>query len=158
MAQLRKLSLETGMEQDDPMGGNDAGMTPPPAGMTPAPPQTGEPPDVSQEGRSETTPRENQPPQGAAPVTSTPKKPAEPSPMAGSSFQPPPIQGVQPFAPLPSQPGVSLAKSRSQALYGSSGGLQGGGLGVPFDPVSDAQSDPISGLLQMLMKSKRGLF
>ncbi len=36
-------------------------------------------------------------------------------------------------------------------MFGSSGGLKGGGLGMPFDPTSNQKSNPIDTLLQQLL-------
>lgn len=88
------------------------------------------------------------PPQlGAVP---TPPGPTEPVPMGG--LMPPPME---PFAPMPSQDPGSLinpagAGPQRRSLFGSMGGLKGGGLGVPLDPVSNQESDPITMLLQKL--------
>lgn len=78
-----------------------------------------------------------------------PRKPMEPSPMAsqGSSMQAP-MPGVLPFKPLPG-PMMGTTQGR---LFGSMGGLKGGGLGLPLDPISDVASDPIDTLIQLLMK------
>lgn len=66
-----------------------------------------------------------------------PRKPSAPTPEAGNVVPP---QGVMPFNPMGSQRG----------LFGRMGGLMGGGLGVPFDPVSNAQSNPLSSLIAAL--------
>ena len=79
-----------------------------------------------------------------------PRQPAEPTPMAGATMQAP---SPQMFEPMGRESNVRLTSSMGGGLYGKSGGLQGGGLGVPFDPTSNAQSDPISTLLQLLMRS-----
>lgn len=94
-------------------------------------------------GRGDETARER----GNNPVA--PKKPTEPSPMAstGSTMQAP-MPGVLPFKPLPPPQGNPVGGG----LFGSMGGLKGGGLGLPLDPVSDVASDPIDTLMQLLMK------
>lgn len=85
-------------------------------------------------------------------VGSVPPSPMEPTVRAG---QP----GIPTFSPMPPVPGVSLAKPRGMgSLFGSAGGLQGGGLGLPFDPVSNQKSLPIDGLIQMLKKGTGGGF
>jgi hypothetical protein len=81
----------------------------------------------------------------------TPGRPMEPSPMAGGVSP-----GPMPFKPMGAPSPVSLTKAPRGNLYGSMGGLQGGGLGLPLDPVSDQKSDPISSLIQML--TQRGKF
>lgn len=87
----------------------------------------------------------------------SPRRPAEPTPGAGSSETissggPAPSPGPLPFEPLEMPMTSKLAKP-ANGLYGSAGGLQGGGLGVPFDPTSDAQSNPIDTLMQLLMSA-----
>lgn len=89
------------------------------------------------------------------PITSTPRQPSAPSPAANSTFQagPPDVgamQGLQPFAPMQGPDAVSQASPKLRSLYGSQGGLQGGGLGVPGS-ASPATNDPISLLLQQLL-------
>ncbi len=61
--------------------------------------------------------------------------------------------GVMPFSPLSGPDPVSGATPRLRSLYGKSGGLQGGGLGVP-GASSVAANDPIQGLIQLLMKGR----
>jgi hypothetical protein len=69
--------------------------------------------------------------------------------MAGSAFQ-----GVIPFDPLPGNGPGAMLRSSSNGMFGSMGGLKGGGLGVPLDPVSDQKSDPINDLINMLTQGK----
>lgn len=106
---------------------------------------------------SQETPRERPPSVGPSstlrPAQATPARPTVPTPMAGSSFQPP--QGVQPFAPMAGPGAASLVKPASRGLYGGMGGLTGGGLGMPSDPTSNAASNPIDTLIQLLTL-KRG--
>lgn len=86
----------------------------------------------------------------------TPGRPSTPTPMAGSTFQPGTeggAGGVMPFNPMRGPSAASMVSSRG-ALFGSQGGLQGGGLGVPLDPTSNSQSDPISTLISQLMKMR----
>jgi hypothetical protein len=115
-------------------------------------------------GRGSLSPRENfsEAPQGGG-GTSTkrpalggmeggsmaaPKRPSSPESMAGSTFEAPsPGPGVLPFNNGGAMGGANLAMSR---LFGKRGGLQGGGLGVPLDPVADEQSDPIALLMKLL--------
>jgi hypothetical protein len=107
-----------------------------------------------------------------------PSRPKTPTPMAGSVSQAEPgatasgdmMAGGEPsggmtapttepgpmlFEPMPGpDPNAFVAplssKLRSGGMFGSMGGLQGGGLGMPFDPTANEQSDPISTLLQLL--------
>lgn len=91
----------------------------------------------------------------------TPSRPSTPTPMAGS------VQGggggVIPFEPLEDtlNEGMDLSPiggepAKLRGLLGSAGGLQGGGLGVPFDPVADEKSDPIALLMELLSQSQNG--
>lgn len=99
--------------------------------------------DPTRPGRGAETPRER----GNTPAA--PRKPMSPDPMAaagGSTFQ----AGVLPFKPLPGP----MGSSPSGSLFGSMGGLKGGGLGIPLDPVSDVASDPIDTLIQLLMRGR----
>lgn len=88
----------------------------------------------------------------------SPARPRTPTPMAGSSISATSgggsSEGVQPFSPMGSPDVGSMATPRSRGLYGSQGGLQGGGLGVPLDPVSNQRSNPIDMLLELLSKSR----
>jgi hypothetical protein len=59
---------------------------------------------------------------------------------------------LQPFQPL-GQPDMSSFVQASQGLYGSSGGLRGGGLGVPMDPTNDAEGG-ITALIEALMRGR----
>jgi hypothetical protein len=70
-----------------------------------------------------------------------------PTPMAGSTMSP---GGTLPFSPLSGPKPVQLVKPRGSALFGSMGGLQGGGLGLALDPTSDQASDPITTLMKIL--------
>ncbi len=161
---LRQLSPFTGMgpdQQGQPnlgMGGED------PSGIlkqvsTPIDPvsaQSGESPRERDAVQNPNGP--NGAAMGGAP-SATLRRPSSPTPMAGSSFTAS-SGGVMPFTPMedstdsaslttPSGPTSQLRGS----LFGSQGGLKGGGLGVPLDPVSDQQSDPISKLIQLLQRS-----
>lgn len=84
-------------------------------------------------------------------TNSTPKKPIEPTPMAGSMGPSinPPMAGVSPEA--------LTSVLRGRGNFGGLGGLTEGGFGMPFDPTSNQKSDPIEGLLSTLRKPK-GLF
>ncbi len=100
-----------------------------------------EQPEVWMPGRGGEAPRERS--------NATPRRPSEPTPQAGSSF----VAGVQPFSPMQASASIgSMATPKLRGLFGSAGGLQGGGLGQPLDPVSNQASDPIDTLIQMLMK------
>lgn len=80
------------------------------------------------------------------------KRPSSPTSMAGSSFQAGPAQtGLMPFQPLGS-PDVSSMVHPHGSVFGSQGGLQEGGFGMGLDPTPNQASDPISTLLQFLMK------
>lgn len=63
--------------------------------------------------------------------------------------------GIIPFKPMGSTMGSSMASPASKGLYGAAGGLKGGGLGVPLDPVSDAASSPIDLLMEMFTSQRR---
>lgn len=97
------------------------------------------------------------PTSSAGPADVAPRRPSMPSPVGGAPASPqqPPMggspSGVMPFAPMAGPSG---------SMFGKMGGLKGGGLGLPFDPQSDAQSDPISKLMMMLKGGGggRGLF
>lgn len=89
------------------------------------------------------------------PITSTPRQPSTPAPASGQTFQagPPDVgtmQGLQPFEPMQGPDAVGMASPKLRSLYGSQGGLQGGGLGIPGS-ASPATNDPISLLLQQLL-------
>lgn len=95
-------------------------------------------------------------------TVASPDQPDEPTPLAGMTSTPP--QAIQPFRPLPETPSStlvgsigSMATPRLRGLYGSAGGLQGGGLGVPLDPTSNAASNPIDSLLSTLTSKRRTL-
>ena len=118
-----------------------------------------------QPARSAEGPREN----AVDRIQATRRRPAEPSPMSGSFFtagggREAPMGGVRPFTPMGDTNGTDLAspmggdvgvtRRSPVALFGSLGGLQGGGLGVPLDPMSNATSDPISSLIESLLKGK----
>lgn len=110
---------------------------------------------TGKEGRASETPRMRQPqpnqPTGAGPgdgARATPGQPRVPTPVSATP-------GVLPFKPMPS--GGNMAQPRLRGLYGSLGGLQGGGLGVPLDPTPNEVSDPLALLAPILAKMK-GLF
>ena len=84
-----------------------------------------------------------------------PRRPDQPTPHAGASEtlggpMPMPSMAPEPFSPMGMPMTSKLARPGGGSLYGSAGGLQGGGLGVPFDPTSDLESDPISTLMMLL--------
>ena len=98
----------------------------------------------------------------------SPPQPNTPTPQAGSST-------MIPFEPMSSAPNVSLVQPQTQTsyaaspnmgssatprlrgLFGGQGGLTGGGLGVPLDPISNSTSDPIDTLLSSLTSKRRTL-
>jgi hypothetical protein len=104
-------------------------------------------------------------PGGGGESHATPMRPPQPTPEAGSSFQATSggdttgQGGLTPFSPLPQTDYAPLARSGGPGglqsgnggLFGSLGGLQGGGLGVPLDPTANEQSDPIDTLIKHLM-------
>jgi hypothetical protein len=94
-------------------------------------------------------------PTGSGPAA-TPTMPRVPTPQAAGQ---PAVSGppVLPFQPMSSPSIGSMATPRLRGLSGSAGGLQGGGLGLPLDPVSNQTSDPIDTLLQGLTSKRRTL-
>jgi len=101
--------------------------------------------------RGSESPRERAGEQGEGPSTqATLRRPSTPTPMAGSVSDGPTgaPSGVVPFNPLPGPGNNTLAGG---GLFGRSGGLQGGGLGVPLDPTSNNASPSITDLLKMLL-------
>lgn len=106
-------------------------------------------PSPGQPSRGSESPRERQ-------GTAVPRRPMEPTPMAGSAS--PASGGLQPFQPMGSPSVGSMATPRLRGLFGSSGGLQGGGLGVPLDPTSNDASPDISSLIAQLLKGGGGQF
>jgi hypothetical protein len=78
----------------------------------------------------------------------TPTMPKVPTPMAGKVS--PASSGVLPFTPMGGGGPSVMLRSPGRQLFGSLGGLKGGGLGIPMDPTNDAASDPISTLIKML--------
>lgn len=95
---------------------------------------------------------------GDGATQATPRRPSSPSPMAGSTFTPASggatgvggSPGVVPFEPMSSPNVGSLTTPVGGGLYGGAGGLTGGGLGVPLDPISNQQSSPLDMLLQII--------
>lgn len=90
-----------------------------------------------------------------SPTEAAPPRPSEPTPMAGSSFNSGMVGGLTPFQPMGTPDIGSMATPRSQGVYGGPGGLTGGGFGVPLDPTSNAQSDPIDTLIKYLLSSSK---
>lgn len=86
-------------------------------------------------------------------ITATPRRPTEPTSMAGSTSP----AGIIPFNPMGSPDIGGMAKPMLRGLYGSAGGLKGGGLGTPLDPISNDQSDPISDLIKLLSQHQGNL-
>lgn len=86
----------------------------------------------------------------------SPRSPRQPSPVAMSGAMP----GVLPFEPMGDTTDMGMAapgsqvfgsvRRRNPALFGSLGGLQGGGLGTPFDPTPNEASDPITLLMKLM--------
>jgi hypothetical protein len=99
----------------------------------------------------------------------TPARPRTPTPMAGSVSESGGPQmgmggGVMPFEPLGDMGDEAFASAggigagvmggpgrRGPSMFGSQGGLLGGGLGEAFDPTPDEATDPIDTLLKKLM-------
>lgn len=95
------------------------------------------------------------------PVSATPSRPNEPTPMAGTMAPP---TGVIPSAPIPDVPDVSMAappaapyNPADSYVGGASlrapvgvGGLTGGGFSLGSDPVPDETSFPIDTLIALL--------
>lgn len=145
-------------------GFDDAGMVGKmPSGRAPGENPTGEPvmkvgpvdsaaggggPESGGQGRSQMGPREMFGAAGAGTAATT-SRPRVPTPGAGGVD---PSGGISTGGPSPFSPMASVGgpMAVSRGLFGRLGGLQGGGLGVPLDPVNDAKSDPISALIKML--------
>lgn len=110
------------------------------------PPDNGDLPEWDPKSRMGESPRER----------AALRRPEEPTPMAGSAFVTNPI----PSEPLgPSVGGIMPTRLRSRGMFGTQGGLLEGGLGEPFDPTPNNQSDPISTLISALLnKGPRRLF
>jgi hypothetical protein len=73
-------------------------------------------------------------------------------PLAGlealsTSSMSPAMQSTEALLPSPA---FQTPRRQRGALFGSQGGLKGGGLGVPLDPVANQQSDPIATLIKLL--------
>lgn len=153
--------------QDNPVTDWTIGSTPTPIDPEP--------------GRSSESPRERLPvpqPTPTRPTSPTPMpgspdplpqpEPA-PGPTIGEPAGPPPGGGGPSGPPIPTinpplgggpstdptQPVPGQAKLRGPSLFGSQGGLQGGGLGVPLNPTNSTQSDPISSLIKQLLQQGR---
>lgn len=148
MAQLRalgrvpqgpmRMQRDSMQDPSEPLDPRQPPIQPPPPPTDPEPPNTGGGQDSGQGARGSETPRERG---GDA----TPTRPMSPDPVVGH----PPVQVTQ---PLPSESPMALTSTlRSRGLFGGAGGLTGGGLGVPFDPTSNSQSDPINTLLKKLL-------
>lgn len=149
-------------------GGDNNDDLPPESGGTPPKSKSGVLTPHSQQGSE--GPRENF---GSRSIA-TPPSPQAPAPFSaapgGGAVPPPPMA---PFDPLPSNPlgdiispggpspyggpAAAGAGPQRRSLFGTLGGLKGGGLGVPLDPVSNASSDPIDSLLSSLQRRKPGL-
>jgi hypothetical protein len=57
----------------------------------------------------------------------------------------------------PPQALTSTLRGRG-GYFGGQGGLTGGGFGMPFDPTSNSESDPISSLLKQILGGGGGSF
>lgn len=148
MAIRRRPQPQLDGEGQDPRVERVGAPQPTQPGLSGSSPLPGVTPGVAppDEGRGEETPRDRQPAPGGA----TPRRPMSPSPMTGST------SGLQLFNPMPGPSPVTLANPAKRGMFGSLGGLQGGGLGLPLDPTSNVESDPISGLIELLSKLGRG--
>lgn len=113
------------------------------------------------EGQGSESPRERDAFGTGVGGNATPRRPMAPTPMAGTA-------SLQPFQPMSDAPagmmagagmgaGSVLRRPGGGSLFGSMGGLKGGGLGMPLDPTNAAQNQDVSGLLQMLLKMKGGM-
>lgn len=107
--------------------------------------------------------RESTPPRLRTSGNATPKRPSSPTPMAGST-QMAMEHDILPFDPMRQPDQAMLAEPigsgqqlRQAGLFGSLGGLQGGGLGTPFDPSPNEDVDMIETLLQKLMGGGGGM-
>lgn len=78
--------------------------------------------------------------------SAAPSRPRSPQSMAGSMSP----GGVTPFSPMSDMSTSSGPQMALGRLFGQAGGLKGGGLGVPLDPASNQESDPISQLIKMI--------
>lgn len=162
MAQQRRLINAAGFDQEQAGGqkvptGDPAGVPDlnapsewkvPPDTRLRVPPSGGESEAWDPTARDRTKPRDVS--VGGGMSNPTPTRPRQPVPAQGSVSAPPP-QGVVPFEPMGEPAMASLASPAAGGLFGSLGGLRGGGLGVPLDPINDAQGDQLSALIAMLM-------
>jgi hypothetical protein len=114
------------------------------------------PPQADADAQSGETPREREAIQNPN-SSAVPRQPSTPNPQAGATMVAPGSVpgGVLPFKPLSSPSVGSMATPRLRGLYGAAGGLQGGGLGVPQDPVSNQLSNPIDQLLELFTSKMR---
>jgi hypothetical protein len=78
----------------------------------------------------------------------TMRRPMSPTPA------PPNTAELIPFQPMGDMSANNMVQRRSPGLFGTAGGLKGGGLGLPMDPTNSAANQDVSGLLQMLMQMK----
>lgn len=128
----------------------------------PEPDLIGVPGSDAMPGRGEETPREREsqlrmPTMAPPTANATPSQPRTPTPQAGMASRA--VMPV-PFNPMPAPPTSTLirpgfGRMGGGALFGRAGGLQGGGLGSPFDPVPDSKSNPIDTLMQLLKRGGR---
>ena len=87
-------------------------------------------------------------PQGNQPIQA-PDRPNSPTPMAGSQGPLPSMPTVNP--PMEGSGTQGSSRLRGPGLFGSQGGLQGGGVGAPMGPSNSDQSDPLSMLIKQLL-------
>jgi hypothetical protein len=163
MAMLRRT-------QDDPGNFNEESLFQQRKPQQPEAPQApqlgsfGVPGDEGVPSRSGESPREREAPAGPfAPYSvpgripdgdergapggeATPTQPMTPSPVAGV----PPVKISHPM-PGPNPQAMTSTLRGKGGYFGGQGGLTGGGFGLPFDPTSNAASDPITTLLQKLL-------
>ena len=139
-APTQELNLPGGQlpQENAPGVGNPGGY------QEPGSEQTG-PGGPIETGQSKETPRERQAGQA------TPRMPMSPTPAPSNTAQ------LIPFNPVSSTPANQMVLGRSNpfgSLFGASGGLKGGGLGVPDSGSAMAPNQDLSGLLKMLMMIK----
>lgn len=87
------------------------------------------------------------------------RRPSTPTPMAGSVSQGASLRSPMPFQPMEGGSDSMMVAGQGGmgggSLFGKAGGLQGGGLGTPLDPMSNQMSNPIIGTLIKLLKGMR---
>lgn len=106
--------------------------------------------EIGEGGRGGESPRERQQ-GGQAGGNATKTQPMEPSPISAQT----PMQVTQPLA-SPSPQALTSTLRGAGGMFGGQGGLTGGGLGMPFDPTSNQDSDPINTLMKLLSQGGGG--